>query len=427
MSVYIKRTDFHFKYNRDCEIYCSYSTNWYSPGIRTQHIDTRMIKVQKYTTATGQIMEMPTPEFRNMKASDKYKYKNLPRLKEMLRKRHLPIGGNKNELVDRLKLSDLNVSELKIKLKKEGLSVNGSKPDLVKRLLKVRGKRTKNCDQIEVPVTTMAVKPAGNPWKVPLLMKCGGCGQSVPNSDKLSHLDSCWFTNDGPSDVYLLHARSVNWAEKFELYLAVPLNGSFEDIDLLLQFTWMQCCFGHARSLDIYAANVFTNLKDTDDDPDPVMTLTSTYGLMVDDDIGPMDTALRQYLQNGVRMMYEYGGDYNTSIFVDYIGERRLKRPLQEEKAHAKTIRPVMRNEMLVMPCEHCYKKSTMFFMDDSPYDSDESDEDSFNEDGDDDCGMKFFCSKACSIFQGHRRRVLKPFLNSPRSGICNYKGKTYL
>ncbi|XP_006813959.1 uncharacterized protein LOC102808488 [Saccoglossus kowalevskii] len=385
-----------------------------------------MIKVQKYTTATGHIIQMPAPGFTNMKSSDKYKYKNLQQLKEMLRKRHLPIGGNKNELVERLKLSDLNVSELKIKLKKEGLPVNGSKPDLVKRLLKVKGQRAENYDQIQDNNgTPKPVKPSGNPWKVPLSMKCGGCDQSVPNSDKLSHLDGCWFTNGGPSDVYILHARSVNWAEKFELYLAVPLDASFEDIDLLLRFTWMQCCFGHARSLDIYAANAFTNLKDTDDDPDPVMTLTSTYGLMDDDDIGPLDTPLRQYLQDGVRMMYEYGGDYTTSIFVDYIGERRLKRPLQQEKANTKIIRPVMRNEMLVMPCEHCYKKSTMFFIDDSPYDSDDSDEDSFNEDGDD-CGMKFFCSKACSVYQGHRGRVLKLFLNSPRSGICTYTGKNY-
>ncbi|XP_006813960.1 uncharacterized protein LOC102808599 [Saccoglossus kowalevskii] len=277
--------------------------------------------------------------------------------------------------------------------------------------------------------TSIAVKPAGNPWKVPLSMKCSGCRQSVPNSDKLSHLDECWFNNDGPSDVYLLNARSVYWAEKFELYLAVPLDASFEDIDLLLRFTWMQCCFGHARSFDVYAADAFTNLKDTDDDPDPVMTLTTAYGLMVGDDIGPIDTPLRQYLQDGVRMTYDYGGNYTTSIFVDYIGERRLKRPLQQEKANVKIIRPLIRNEMLVMPCAHCYRKSTMFFMDDGPYDSDESDDDNddnVREEDDDDCGMKFFCSKACSISQGHRGRVLKPFLNSPRSGICTYRGKNY-
>jgi len=48
---------------------------------------------------------------------------------------------------------------------------------------------------------------------------------------------------------------------KFELYLAVPIDGSFNDVDLSIRLTWMQCCYGHLSGMEIYSPKAFDNLK----------------------------------------------------------------------------------------------------------------------------------------------------------------------
>ncbi|XP_077866027.1 uncharacterized protein LOC144353316, partial [Saccoglossus kowalevskii] len=340
--------------------------------------------------------------------------------KDMLRKRKLSMKGRKCELIERLQLSDLSTSELKMKLRREGLNEVGSKTELIRKVQKLhsKGKEIQGIDTVKD-----AHRKRGNPWMVLPPMNCNGCGCQVTNNDAMSHLDSCWFTNDGEPNVYLLHAKSADWAEKFELYMAVPLNGSFKDVDLSLRFTWLQCCYGHLSGMEIYSSNAFNNLKETDKDPDPIVTLNSRYynveGLSVCENERPMETLLLEYIQDGIQILYEYDAGFTTSILIHNFGKRCLKRPLREETTTTKILMPVMRNEMLTIPCEKCYKKSTLFFMDDEPYDSEDDVSDS-------DFGMKFFCSDRCALSLGFRRHTLKPFLNSPRSGSCDYRGLNY-
>jgi len=65
-----------------------------------------------------------------------------------------------------------------------------------------------------------------NPWMTPAPMNCNGCGSQVPNADKQSHLGSCWFTSDNQPDIYLLHAKSADWAGK------LPINIQLEYISI---------------------------------------------------------------------------------------------------------------------------------------------------------------------------------------------------
>lgn len=63
----------------------------------------------------------------------------VPELKEELRKKGLPVSGNKKELIERLGLnttspSQMKVAELKDKLREKGLAVSGKKNELIKRL-----------------------------------------------------------------------------------------------------------------------------------------------------------------------------------------------------------------------------------------------------------------------------------------------------
>lgn len=62
-----------------------------------------------------------------------------------------------------------------------------------------------------------------------------------------------------------LHVQLLStyfFAGMFELYIAVPFQGSFIDIDISLRFTWMQCCLtDHYRVMKIYNEGDFKKVS----------------------------------------------------------------------------------------------------------------------------------------------------------------------
>ncbi|XP_006814076.1 uncharacterized protein LOC102803179 [Saccoglossus kowalevskii] len=328
----------------------------------------------------------------------------ISQLKMLCRERFIPVTGRKAELIGHLELLDLSDDDLKVELDKHGLFIGGSKPGMVRRLVQAKRKEKRRSLSISIsPHNCHNYIPRQliNPWDVEVPMECGGCGKHVPNSDKLSHLDGCWFTSDGSPDVHLFHAKSPNWAGKFEIYISVPLHGSFKDIDMSLRFTWMQCCLStHSRNMELYTHSNFQK--------DPAIIIKSTKDALEctpGSTERPLETELHGYLQDDDTIMYDYGStddENGTPVTVEHLGKRRL-RPPHTIYGLLSSRHVIMRNNMPVIPCMRCSMKSS-FVVGIG-------------------CGQRFFCSRLCCEFIGHRAEELKPFLNSPRSGSCDYHG----
>ncbi|XP_070568842.1 uncharacterized protein [Ptychodera flava] len=355
-----------------------------------------------------------------------YSSMKVPELKDMLRARGIYISGKKTELIERLQLSDLSQCELKNQLKKFGLSQSGSVPDLVKRLQAHKNKTRETgstlIDAVEIPQPQRS-----NPFKDPWPMMCRGCGQVVPNSEKMAHVDSCWF-QDGQPNVYFMHAESRYWGGRFELLMAFPLGGSFKDIDMALRFTWMQCCNGHRSEMDIYSAQEIQNSLETGKQPKEVVMLNSRFidGLQDLYPEKPMETPLQTYTEVGGRMFYAYDVFDETTIDIKTISLKCLKRPLYspfDDFTRSKHI--LMRNELVEIPCFNCTSPCKFFGIPEMRWSEDDQVNNNNNGDDDDD-DIKFFCSKPCGKSAGFRSPQLKPFLNSPRSGCCKYTGQNY-
>lgn len=206
---------------------------------------------------------------------------------------------------------------------------------------------------------------------------CNKCHDIVSTRSAKSHITKCLNQDikDSP-DAFLI---KVQWPHKnpiYWLYLSVPFKSTLEDLDLFLREFWLECCghlsrftIKHRRYSSFFELDAFSRFEEL-----------------------PMSISTEKVLVPGLKFTHEYDFGSTTELLLEVV---ELIKAID-----SKEIKVIVQNQPPEFKCIYCGEKAQMI---------------SGNEED-------YFC-ESC-VDDGDDELFLLPLVNSPRTGICGYKGK---
>ncbi|MFL5592401.1 MAG: IS1096 element passenger TnpR family protein [Ktedonobacteraceae bacterium] len=168
------------------------------------------------------------------------------------------------------------------------------------------------------------------------------------------------------------------------MHLQVAVDTTLETLDRFLRDTWLECC-GHLSVFRIGGFNYYVEEE-----------LDAYY--YWDERRKNMQVKLEEVFSPGQTCSYEY--DFGSTT------ELTLKAVSEQEVEAGKVIRVLARNTLPVGPCDVCGKPSTHFCT-----------RCIYEDEG-------FLCD-ACAKDHKCGEEMLMPRVNSPRAGVCGYRGQS--
>lgn len=225
----------------------------------------------------------------------------------------------------------------------------------------------------------------------PLNGKCSFCGGTYSKAAMRKHLESCMITKK-PSgsarkgNTFHIVVEGADYPE-YWMHLEANADAILEDLDSFLRDTWLECC-GHMSAFTIqktrYIAGSGIDSMWVD--------IGFTLGGKKD-----MDIALGKVLAPGLKFYHEYDFGTTTELVLKVVSEH-------EGAPEHKSIRILARNEPSRILCNVCGKIAALVCSE---------------------CiykGKGWLCDK-CGRKHACGEDMLLPVVNSPRVGMCGYRG----
>ena len=192
--------------------------------------------------------------------------------------------------------------------------------------------------------------------------RCEICRNVISEQELVTHLKTCVKGND---DSFLIHA----FAHPYYIYFSVSANSSLNDVDRFIRKLWVECC-NHPSKFTINKTTYFS------------------LGQEIDECDKTTDVKISEIFQPGMEFYYEY--DFASPTNIDFKVIDRVK---------GNGIKLLARNEKQEYKCK-CGKSAdhlsiALMFG-----------------------GNAFLCSECSKKYPN-----ALPVVNSPRMGMCKYKG----
>jgi hypothetical protein len=241
--------------------------------------------------------------------------------------------------------------------------------------------------------------------------RCVLCGQMFTASAIGRHIESCYSRRrrerdsvgsssrhngatrrtEAPESAESMHLsiRGREDLSKYWMHVEASSGLTLADLDSFLRKVWVECC-GHLSAFQIRGEEYSTH-------PDEEFFEKSA------------NVKLGSVLSKGVKFSYEY--DFGTTTELD-LKVVSLHRPSRLWGVERKTIQIVARNEMPEILCGTCGKRLATKVCAVCIHDAENQ-------------GKAWFCDE-CSTTSRNKcdPEFLLPVVNSPRVGMCGYRGK---
>ncbi len=207
---------------------------------------------------------------------------------------------------------------------------------------------------------------------------CELCNQPVDKSRLVTHLEKCLLRHPGeanqPVKGFLIEVKAL----PYWLAVLARADAQLSDLDDFLRAYWVECC-GHLSAFTIDTEQYGSTGFDEDDED-------------LDGMIVPLDEVLSLRQKFG----YDYDFGMSTSLELKVLAEPETR---QEEP-----IQLLAQNDAPVINCQECGKPATLICSE---------------------CiweGEGALCNR-CAPAHPCEQDALRPIVNSPRCGICEYTG----
>jgi len=247
------------------------------------------------------------------------------------------------------------------------------------------------------------------PKKIKSEGKCFYCGKSFAKAGTNRHLaahlnEKIVKGKQGKSFLIKLDADKRMGETPYFLNIWIDSEATLKTIDLFLRDIWLDCCEHQSAFRNPKAALRGGSMLGTIDVNDEQEKDFAKYGKIMGDVGGviPMNRKLKDLFYKGLVLEYEYDFGNSTFLILSVMEEYQMKSD--------KEIMLLSRNEPEILMCTECKKvpatqicTSCMII------------EDTFLCDK---CAKKH--SETCEDFA---KNPSLPIVNSPRMGVCKYKG----
>lgn len=217
--------------------------------------------------------------------------------------------------------------------------------------------------------------------------KCSFCNATFSKAAMTKHLESC--KQRKTASETSAERRNLQKAKSFHLvvegrylpeywmHLVVPSNAMLKDLDNFLRDIWLECC-GHLSAFTIEGTRYSIS---------PMREYNER----------AMKVALGDVLSSGMKFYHEYDFGTTTELVLRVISEL-------ESESKGKSIQLLARNEPPSIACESCGKIATQVCT-----------ECIFS-------GKGWLCDE-CALGHECGEDMLLSVVNSPRVGMCGYRG----
>lgn len=214
--------------------------------------------------------------------------------------------------------------------------------------------------------------------------KCELCGATVARQSMKNHLQSCIEQQEAEKtsmakkpaeDVRLFHILIEGYSP-YWLHIEAEADTTLKKLDAFLRDTWLECC-GHLSAFRIGGQSYVYNTS--------FLSGKS------------MNAKLSAVLAPGVVMSHEYDFGTITELGLKVLGERT-------GHARSNPVRLLARNDPPANVCQECGQSATQVCT-----------ECLWEDEG-------WFCEE-CAAKHEHDDDMFLPVVNSPRVGMCGYRG----
>ena len=211
--------------------------------------------------------------------------------------------------------------------------------------------------------------------------KCYICGKTFSKAGMMRHLKT-HMKNDGNVKLYHIMIEGLQLPQ-YWLHIEIPADAKLEDLDQFLRDIWLECC-GHLSAFEIDGVSYYCEYFELEPDEED------------------MNLPLNSVLRPGMEFYHIYDFGSPTRLKLRVVGERMGRRGKEK-------VRILARNDPPEIKCS-CGKKAKWV----CPI--------CLVENMGENC---YFCDE-CAKEHEHDEDVLLPIVNSPRCGVCAYKGGKY-
>ncbi|PJB49418.1 MAG: hypothetical protein CO103_05750 [Chloroflexi bacterium CG_4_9_14_3_um_filter_45_9] len=213
--------------------------------------------------------------------------------------------------------------------------------------------------------------------------KCSFCNATFRKAAMAKHLKSCKQRKDALEKSSEKKTKGFHlvvegrYLPDYWMHLSASANATLKDLDAFLRTIWLECC-GHLSAFTIEGTSY-------------------SISPMRDYDERSMRVALKDVLAPGMKFYHEYDFGTTTELTLKVVSEL-------EDEAMSRSIRLLARNDPPSIACESCGKIATQVCTD---------------------CiwsGKGWLCDE-CAREHECGEEMLLPVVNSPRVGMCAYRG----
>ena len=216
--------------------------------------------------------------------------------------------------------------------------------------------------------------------------KCFICGASLSKDEMKAHLLGCRGREQGDEPLFLIFVKDDYFPEIYWLALEIPRSATLADLDDYLRRIWVDCC-GHYSWFTIGEADYGRRPN-----PSPVELVLDEYA-----HVKTMDVPLEDVLTVGETVQYSYDEVWPSVLRVT---------PLAAYSGNVPDggVRLLARNYKPFKPCRVCGKPAEWLYTDSWPQEA--------------------YCDEHARQHPAWGKpNVFLPFVNSPRVGLCVYRG----
>jgi hypothetical protein len=235
--------------------------------------------------------------------------------------------------------------------------------------------------------------------------KCVFCGKMFGKIGLNRHLKTHLIerpNKSGTSFLVKIATPMRQGATPYFLSLWIDGEASLKDIDLFLRQIWLECCSTHKSSFK-YQDKIHLNVHISSNTAVFAKVLSPSHGSVDKEDIIPMERKTKDIFFADLRLDYEFDATNPTNLEITVI-----------EVFHIKSDENVMllcRNKPMAWSCDLCKKATATQVC--TAHAKGET---------------RLFCNECAKIHAKECTKFKKsarPVVNSPRMGVCSYKGGT--
>ncbi len=220
----------------------------------------------------------------------------------------------------------------------------------------------------------------------PMPGRCFLCGATLPRAQMQAHLTACRPQQEGTTPLFLLFVQDAYFPETYWLFLEAAQEAPLAALDDFLRRLWVDCC-GHYSQFVIEGQTYGRRPKAS-----PVDLVLDEYAHLL-----PMEQPLRALLHPGQQVAYTYDDAWFTELHLQVLASY-TGQPAEGG------VRLLARNYKPRRTCRQCQREATWLFTNTWP--------------------LEPYCTEHAQQHPAWGQPdAFLPYLNSPRVGVCSYRG----